>query len=120
VEREQEALRRGIPAAADRPGRDDRVPVRSPDVRGPLEVYYYDHLKETLGEDGDEPAILRRDRGELLAYEALNLVDGQRSVAEVRDVLTGRYEGVDVAEVAEYLELLARAGVIRWKEAAAR
>ncbi|HWX23558.1 MAG TPA: DUF4910 domain-containing protein, partial [Vicinamibacteria bacterium] len=29
--------------------RDARVPVRDPAIRGPLEVYYYDHLREVLG-----------------------------------------------------------------------
>jgi hypothetical protein len=51
----------------------------------------------------------------VLAYECLNLVDGKRSVAEIRDVLVGRYGPVTVAEVAEYLEILARARVVSWR-----
>jgi aminopeptidase YwaD len=95
---------------------DDRVPVRSPEVRGPLGVYYYDHLAEVLGPDADvETALSRRDGGEVLTWEALNLVDGRRSVQDIRDVLTGRYAPVPVAEVAEYLDLLARAHVITWR-----
>lgn len=93
---------------------DLRVPVRDPGVRGPLEVYYYDHVREVLG-PGAESALGRRDDGELLAFEALNLVDGVRTVAEIRDVLTGRYEPVSTAELAEHFELLARARVLRWK-----
>ena len=95
---------------------DGRVPVRNPDVRGPLGVYYYDHLAEMLGPDAEvETALARRDGGEVLTWEALNLVDGRRSVQEIRDVLTGRYEPVPVAEVAEYLDLLARARVVSWR-----
>jgi len=95
---------------------DDRVPVRNPEVRGPLGVYYYDHLSEVLGPDAEvETALSRRDGGEVLTWEALNLVDGRRSVQEIRDVLTGRYAPVPVAEVAEYLDLLARAHVITWR-----
>ena len=98
------------------PGRDPRVPVRSAGVRGPLDVYYYNHLREALGPDAvTEVALTRRDGGDVLAYEALNLADGRRSVAEIRDVLTGRYAPVPVAEVGEYLDLLARAKVIEWK-----
>ncbi len=95
---------------------DGRVPVRNPDVRGPLSVYYYDHLTEVLGPDADvETALSRRDGGEVLTWEALNLVDGRRSVQEIRDVLTGRYAPVPLAEVTEYLDLLARAHVISWR-----
>jgi aminopeptidase YwaD len=59
------------------------------------------------------PAIAKRS--DVLAYEALNLVDGKRSVGEIRDVLAGRYAPVPLAEVAEWLELLARAGVVRFR-----
>jgi hypothetical protein len=96
-------------------GRDARVPVRSADVRGPLGVYYYDHLEETLGPLASEPALLAEPRGDLLAYECLNLVDGRRSVAEIRDVLSGRYDPVPLPAVSEYLDLLARAKVVSWR-----
>ena len=101
-----------LPAAAG----DGRVPVRNPEVRGPLGVYYYDHLSEVLGPDAEvETALGRRDGGEVLTWETLNLVDGRRSVQEIRDVLTGRYEPVPVTEVGEYLDLLARAHVVSWR-----
>ena len=102
------------PAASART--DSRVPVRSPEVRGPLGVYYYDHLSAVLGPRAKTTtALSEREHGDVLAYEALNLVDGRRSVSEIRDVLTGRYEPVSIEEVAEYLELLARAGAISWR-----
>ena len=98
---------------------DPRIPVRDPGVRGPVGVYYYDHLVEVLGPDAStETALTRRTLGEVLAFEALNLVDGRRSVSEIRDLLAGLYEPVPVVEVAEYLELLARAKVISWSGAA--
>ena len=56
-----------------------------------------------------------RAHGDVLAYECLNLVDGKRSVAEIRDVLTGRYGSVPVADVAEYLDILSRAKVVSWR-----
>lgn len=98
------------------PDRDAGVPLRNADVRGPLGVYYYDHLVEILGPDADTTtALTRRANGEVLAWETLNLVDGTRSVAEIRDVLSGRYEPVPIAEVSEYFDLLARAKVVDWK-----
>lgn len=104
---------RGAPAPA---GRDARVPVRSPEVKGPLDVYYYDHIEATLGALPEEPALAREKNGDVLAYEALNLVDGRRTVAEIRDVLTGRYAPVPVAAVSGWLDLLARAGVLTWRK----
>ncbi len=93
--------------------RDARVPARTPAVQGPLDVYYYDHLATVLGaEAGPPPAIGRRS--DVLAYEALNLVDGKRSVGQIRDLLTGRYVPVPLAEVAAWMDLLARAGVVRF------
>jgi hypothetical protein len=77
-------------------------------------VYYYDHLVEVLG-TVPSTALAAGRKGEVLSYECLNFVDGRRSVAEIRDLLTGRYEPVPVAEVAEYLDLLARAGVVSWR-----
>jgi hypothetical protein len=110
-----DALERAAPRTPPPAGRDGRVPLRSPDVRGPLDVYYYDHLRETLGPDASsDTALGRRPDGGVLAYEVLNLVDGRRAVAEIRDVIAGRYEPVPVAEVAEYLDLLARARVVHW------
>jgi hypothetical protein len=115
VRRTRAALARSLPRAASAAGtsaRDARVPERTPAVRGPLDVYYYDHLTAVLGDrTGPPPAIARRD--EVLAYEALNLVDGKRSVGEIRDLLAGRYAPVPLAEVVEWLELLAKAGVVR-------
>ena len=38
-----------------------------------------------------------------------------RSVSEIRDTLTGRYDPVPLSEIAEYLNLLETARVITWK-----
>jgi len=102
----------GAAAAADGK-RDLRVAERTGAVRGPLDVYYYDHLAAVLGEAAPPAAITKRDG--VLSFEALNLVDGKRSVSEIRDRLTGRYEPVPLAEVSEWLDVLAKAGVIRWR-----
>jgi Coenzyme PQQ synthesis protein D (PqqD) len=45
-------------------------------------------------------------------YEALNLVNGQRSVQEIRDALSAIYEPVPLEDVKQYLEALASIGVI--------
>jgi hypothetical protein len=96
-------------------GGDARVPVRSGDVRGPLDLYYYDHLTERGVEAQAADATASPGDAELIAYEALNLTDGERSVSEIRDVLTGRYEPVPLAFLSAHFDRLARAGVVSWK-----
>ncbi len=120
-QREEERLREmaKIVRPPEDANADRRVPVRNREVRGPLDVYYFDYLSVALGSPAST-ALTRRAGGDVLAYEALNLVDGSRSVSAIRDVLAGRYEPVPTAEVAEYLDLLARTKVVAWKEAASR
>jgi aminopeptidase YwaD len=117
VRRQSAALARSLGGAVRAPGagpRDARVPERTPAVRGPLDVYYYDHLSAALGDRAGQPPAIGR-RSEVLAFEALNLVDGKRTVGEIRDLLAGRYAPLPLAEVTEWLDLLARARVVRFR-----
>jgi hypothetical protein len=116
-------LDRAAPGLADAlaPPADSRVPVRNPEIRGPLGVYYYDHLPEALGQaqagalTGSPPPLSAVENGDLLAYEALNLVDGRRTVSGIREILSGRYGTVPLEEIARYFDVLARAKAIQWK-----
>jgi hypothetical protein len=94
---------------------DRRVPVRNPGIVGPLDIYYFDFVADALGSGAGTARLSSRDGGEILAYETLNLVDGRRTVSEIRDILAGRYAPVPTSEIAEYLELLAKAKAIAWK-----
>jgi aminopeptidase YwaD len=91
---------------------DRRVPARRPGIVGPLNVYYYDYFADIPGADFSKIALAAREDGDVLAYEALNLADGTRSVSEIRDVLAGRYAPVPLSAIAEYFELLAKAGAV--------
>ncbi len=91
------------------PAGDARIPVRNPEIRGPLGVYYYDHLAES-GADSDVTGM--PDGFELIGYEALNLTDGKRSVGEIRDILSGRYEPVPLFAISAHFDRLARARVV--------
>jgi len=97
---------------AARDAREARIPERTPAVHGPLEVYYYDHLTAVLGDQAGPPPALAR-RNDVFTYEALNLVDGKRSIREIRDILTGRYTPVPLAEVVEWFDVLAKASVVQ-------
>ena len=58
--------------------------------------------------------LSRQPNGEVpsYGYEALNLVDGHRSVGEIRDYLSATLGAVPIEEVTEYLDILARLGVL--------
>jgi hypothetical protein len=83
---------------------------------GPMNGFGYSWFDDRLARAGlARPRLLLRQpawEGPGYGYEALNLVDGRRSVGEIRDVLTGTLGAVPVEEVGEYLEMLARLGVL--------
>ena len=94
-----------------------RVYRRSPEPKGPMNGFgfsYFDRQLEQL--ELARPALLDHEGlwggGAEYGYEALNLVDGKRSVRQVRDDLTAIYGPVPLKMVADYLETLARIGVL--------
>ena len=102
------------PKEAARPRSVDfrRIPVRH--VKGPMNVYYYDYVAERA--NGDMRAAERlasMPGGDILQYEILNLVDGKRSIQEIRDYLAAAYGPIAVEDVAGYLRLLEKVGVVQ-------
>jgi len=97
--------------------RDDTVYIRNRDIEGPMNAFGYSYLQDRLGtENVGELALLDFETpygdGSMFAYEALNLVDGERSVSDIRDWLVAELGGVPLAYVAEYLAALASIGVL--------
>ena len=71
-----------------------------------------DHLKQA---GLPRPALLAREAdrdGPSFGYETLNLVDGHRSVQQIRDELAATVAPAPVAEVADYLATLERLGLL--------
>ena len=69
-------------------------------------------------EKGGAPAavaIARAPNSGDVTYEIVNFVDGVRTVREIRDAVSAEFEPVDLAAVAEYLDLLAKAGAITFR-----
>ncbi|HUP63853.1 MAG TPA: DUF4910 domain-containing protein [Thermoanaerobaculia bacterium] len=90
---------------------------RNEAVRGPMTAFGYAYLPDHYGAEKTRALrLLRMARGNEYAYEALNLVDGRRSVQEIRDILSAIYGPVPLDAVEEYLEALESIEVIR-KEA---
>lgn len=110
----------GAPAAAPASpatGDESRVYRRAPDPKGPMTGFGYGYLEDRLAAGRlPAPALLSHrglwGGGSEVAYEALNLVDGRRTVRQIRDDLAAIYGPVPVAAVREYLETLERIGVL--------
>jgi len=95
----------------------DVVYTRSPEPKGLMNGFgysYFNDKRQALGLP--EPALLGWSGpwgyGDLAAYEALNLVDGTRTVRQIRDDLSAIFGPVPIEPVAEYLETLRRIGVV--------
>lgn len=99
----------GVEAAPVPAGEWATVYRRNADIRGPMHAFGYSFLEDHL--DASELALLTLD--EARAYEALNLVDGRRSVAEINDWLLAAFGSVDRQAVLAYLQALARIDVVR-------
>ncbi|HET8647651.1 MAG TPA: hypothetical protein VFO85_19285, partial [Vicinamibacteria bacterium] len=106
-----------LPPAAPSTGEAARVYRRQPQPRGPLTAFGYDYFLDKYGEDKAQGLALlqhtgARGSGDEYAYEALNLVDGRRSVQQIRDMLAAIYGPLPVEAVAAYLRALAAIGVL--------
>jgi hypothetical protein len=105
------------PASGAGAGEAESVYSRAPDPKGPLDGFGYSYLDDRLASlDLPRPGLLAHrglwGDGALYGYEALNLVDGKRSVAQVRDELAAIYGPVPIELVAEYLATLTRIGIL--------
>jgi aminopeptidase YwaD len=90
---------------------------RNPEIPGPMDGFGYSYLQDQVEQRGLElPALLAWEGlwggGAEAAYEALNLVNGQRSSSEIRDAVAASYGPLPQELVESFLELLVRIGVI--------
>jgi hypothetical protein len=95
-----------VPAAErirGRGGEDRRVPTRT--GKGPLEP----------GAAAGQLAILKTPSSREVIYEAVNFIDGKRSISDIRDAVSGEFGNVPLGPLVEYFELLAKTGVISLK-----
>lgn len=104
-------------------GTADMVYHRAPDPKGPMGGFGYDYFQDHSAQKGiAAPALLQRaglwGAGGDYTYEALNLVDGRRTVREIRDALAAIYGPVPLPEVAEYLGDLETIGILQREKAA--
>lgn len=96
----------------------DTVYVRNADLKGPMSAFGYSYAKDKLTPEKYGQLRLPKYKtdegtGGEYVYEALNFVDGARTVDDIRDWLTAELGPVPVELVAEYLEALESIGVIQ-------
>src|SRR3954468_22997667 len=103
-----------LPAAPPRGEVDRRIPVRNPTVKGPLDPGG-EWVREKAGAASGSIAVARVPNSDDVTYEIVNFVDGTRTVSEIRDAVSAEFEPLELKAVAEYLDLLARAGAVTFK-----
>lgn len=94
---------------------------RNATPKGPMTGFGYSYLSDKLGEEETKALRLLRYEGWWgsggdYAYEALNFVDGKRSVTAIRNSLSAEFGPVPLDLVLEYLRALEKIGVIREKK----
>jgi aminopeptidase YwaD len=94
---------------------DQRVPVRNASVKGPL-APGGDWMIEKAGASAATISIARVPNSDDVTYEIVNFIDGKRTVSEIRDAVSAEFEPLELKAVAEYIDLLAKAGAVTFKK----
>ena len=123
------AAARGLHAAAGMPAwhataQASKVAHRIGEF-GPLTFQNDDVLRDRLGIErvrsikllnADSSRLLSvQDRGAIYAYEILNFVDGKRTVADIRDAVSGELGPIPIEIVGDYLNACEEAKVIAFR-----
>lgn len=95
---------------------DGIIYIRKAEPKGPMTGFGYSWLDDQLRKTKvQRPKLLDREAlrdGPGFAYEALNLVDGNRSVQDIGNQLNATVGPVPIAEVADFLAILQRVGLL--------
>jgi hypothetical protein len=96
------------------PSSDPRVPVRNGSIKGPL-APEGDWVIAKAGADAGKVAIARVPGSDDVTYELVNFIDGVRTVGEIRDAVSAELGPVELKAVAEYFDVLAKAGAVTFR-----
>jgi len=92
------------------------VPVRRPEIRGPVNFFRPEYgewwLAEKLGDPRFREKVRLATRGHYYLYETLNFADGKRNLGEIRDAVAAEYDSAPLEDIEQYFRLLERAGVV--------
>ena len=100
--------------------RDETVYERNPAIEGPMHAFGYSYIEDKLGSESLQGLRLPKHatqfgNGRMFTYEALNFVDGVRTVSDIRDWLVAELGDVPLENVGEYLAALESIDVVRKK-----
>ncbi len=103
--------------SSDLESSDELICTRTFNPRGPMNGFGYSYFSDQLQKQKlEQPELLsyqgRSGGGAEYAYEVLNLIDGERSAAKIRDAVAATYGPVPVETVREYLQALTQIGVV--------
>ncbi len=92
------------------------VPRRNEEVRGPANLFRAEYGSVWIAKKIGDPDVLGKvalaRKGRSVAYEALNFVNGRRTLLEIRDAVSAEYYPVPAAEIGEYFRFLERLEVV--------
>ena len=115
------AADRKIPLAEPRPSAaeqqlDQLVPTRNLSIRGPVNIWRPEYGGIWAAQKTGNPDVLGQvpltKAGRFVAYEALNFVDGRRTLLEIRDAVSAEYVPLAAGDVEQYFRFLERLGVV--------
>jgi len=118
------AADRRVPLQEPTPTADEKrlattVPTRDLRIRGPVNLFRPEYGAVWLAEKTGDEQFIRKvplaSRGGYVTYEALNFVDGKRSMLEIRDAISAEFGPMDPIEVEQYFRFLAGVGVVTLK-----
>jgi aminopeptidase YwaD len=98
------------------------VPERNMAIRGPINFYRPEYgrwwLVDKSGDEHFDRKVPLARRGHYVMYEALNFVDGKRTVEEIRNLVSDEFEPIPVEEFTSYFDFLSSVGVVKIKPSA--
>ena len=95
---------------------DQLVPTRNLAIRGPVNLWRPEYGSVWIAQKTGNPDVLGQvpltKAGRFVAYEALNFVDGRRTLLDIRDAVSAEYGPLPPADVEQYFRFLERLGVL--------
>jgi aminopeptidase YwaD len=90
--------------------------TRNSKIKGPMSVFGYDYFTDHFDSEKKKPQLFsykgKRGSGSEYAYEALNFVNGKRTILEIRNLLSAEFGPIPLELVVEYLEAMRTINVI--------
>lgn len=92
----------------------DNLFHHNPKIKGTMHGFGYDYLIDKLGDaKADALKLSAENAGDEKCYEALNLVDGKRTLDAIHDVMIAEFGPTSKTALREYLDALASIGVLQ-------